>query len=273
MSRHGTRKGILMFMILLICFAAIVFIGTEVFQIENITVAGSAAQDSDVIINLSGISYGDNILKINRQQVKERIEGSPPFAKVQGITIRLPGEVIIAVKARKPAAAVPYLSSYVVVDSGGFIMDIIRQTDHPLLPLVEGIHINKLSKGSLLDKAMNDDYKRKILIRILQALEERGMGSMIQTICLDDPDDITLITKDEIQVILGQAVELDRKLGWLQSEAYTTVLENGGKGTLDVSVPGKAVFLPLPSDEPEDPENGEEQQEEDNRDNEDVVTG
>ena len=40
---------------------------------------------------------------------------------------------------------------------------------------------------------------RKILMDTAGS-EERGMSSIIQTICLDDPDDITLIM-DEIQVM------------------------------------------------------------------------
>jgi hypothetical protein len=50
----GTRRGILMFLVLLICLAAIVLIGTELFQVENISVTGSAALDEGVIISTSG---------------------------------------------------------------------------------------------------------------------------------------------------------------------------------------------------------------------------
>jgi cell division septal protein FtsQ len=260
MAGNGTRNGFLMFLILLICFAAIVFIGTEVFQVENIIVICSGALDENVIIGTSGISYGDNIFKINREQVKRRIEGNAPYPIVEGISINLPNKVHIIVEERVPTAVVPYLSSYILVDSSGFIMDITKQTQEPSYPVIEGISISRLTKGSTLEVAQDGNYKKKVLIRMLEALEQWNITHMIKTMYLDNPDDIILVTRDEIQVKLGQAIELDRKLGWLKSTAYTEVLQKQEIGTFDVSVPGKAVFHPQPLQE----ESGNEDQEMEN---------
>ena len=52
-----------MFLILLICFAAVVFIGTEVFQIKNIIVTCSGSLDENAIINASGINQETIYLK------------------------------------------------------------------------------------------------------------------------------------------------------------------------------------------------------------------
>ncbi|HHY82704.1 MAG TPA: FtsQ-type POTRA domain-containing protein [Clostridiales bacterium] len=263
MGYNGTRKRILMFLILLVCIAAVVFIGTEVFQVENIVILGSGTLDDDVIINLSGISYGDNIFKINKEKVRQRIEGNAPFPMVQAISIRLPDEVIIAVEERVPAAVIPYLSSNIIIDSSGFILDIVKQTNELSYPTIEGMHISRLIKGSVLETAESDSYKFKIMIRMLEAIAKWEIGSMIQTIYLDDPDHVELVTRDDVHVTLGQALELDRKLGWLQSDAYTEVLNRDEKGTLDVSVPGKAVFHPEPAADDEQGEDGDQTNEED----------
>lgn len=255
MARSGTRKGLLMFLILLICFAAIVFIGTEVFQVENIIVTCSDALDENAIIDTSGIYYGDNIFKINREQVKQRIEGNAPFPVVEGISINLPDEVHIIVEERVPAALVPYLSSHILMDSSGFVMDIMKQTKEPSYPVVEGISISRLTKGSILEVAQDGNYKKKVLVRMLEALEQWDVIHMVETMYLDNPDDIILITRDGIQIKLGQAVELDRKLGWLKSTAYTEVIQGEETGTFDVSVPGKAVFHPQPLQEEQDNKN------------------
>lgn len=262
MAGNGTRKGFLMFLILLICFAAIVFIGTEVFQVENIIVTCSGELDESAIINTSGISYGDNIFQINREQVRRRIEGTAPFPVVEGISIKLPDEVHIVVEERVPVAVVPYLSSHILVDSSGFIMDIMKQTKEPSYPVVEGISISRLTKGSTLEVAQDGSYKKKVLIRMLESLEQWEVLHMIETMLLDNPDDIILITRDGIQIKLGQAVELDRKLSWLKSDAYTEVLQREETGSFDVSVPGKAVFHPNLLPEDQDDENQEQENEE-----------
>lgn len=272
MVRNGTSKGIFMFLILLICFAAIVFIGTEVFQVENIEVICSGALDKDAIINTSGISYGENIFKISREKVKQRIESSAPFPVVEGISVKLPDEVLIIVEERVPAAIIPYLSSHITVDSSGFVLDIVKQTLEPSYPVVEGISISRLTKGRPLEVAQDGIYKQKVLIRMLEALEQWDVIDMILTMSMDDPDDIFLTTRDGIRIKLGQAVELDRKLGWLKSTAYAEVLQKGEAGVFDVSVPGKAVFYPQSLSEEQE---GEEEQtdEEDGTQGENEVTG
>jgi cell division septal protein FtsQ len=244
MGQNGTRRGILLFLVLLICMAAIVFLGTEIFQVQKITVLCSGTLEKDVIINLSGVSYGDNIFKIGRDKVKKRIEGNAPFPVVEAVSFRLPDEVILAVEERVPAAVVPYLSSYVVIDASGFIMDIIKQKDEVPYPVVDGIRLNNLTKGSRLDMAESGSYKQKVLVRLLEAVREWKAGDLLQSILLEDPDNITLVTRDNVRIAMGQATELDKKLGWLESDAYTEVLAKGEAGTLDVSVPGKAVFRP-----------------------------
>ena len=271
----GTRRGILMFLVLLICLAAIVLIGTELFQVENISVTGSAALDEGVIISTSGISYGDNILQISKDQVKKRIESNPPFQIVEGISITLPHDVHIMVTERVPAAVIPYLSSHILVDSSGFILDILKQAQQTIYPVVEGVSISKLTKGTTLEPAGEGSYQQKILVRMLQALEEWDINQMIQTLDLDNPDDIVLITRDGIRVKLGQAVELDRKLGWLQSAAYTEVLQRDEAGVFDVSVPGKAIFHPQTSSADQEEDSGEpaDDEDEDSESDENEVTG
>lgn len=40
MRGHGTRLGILLILILLVCITGIVFLGTDTFNIKKITVSG-----------------------------------------------------------------------------------------------------------------------------------------------------------------------------------------------------------------------------------------
>ncbi len=256
MGKSGTRSGFYRFMVMLLCLAAIVFIGTEIFQVKKCTVVGSHALDNDVIINISGVSKSDNIFKIDKKLVKSRIEGSAPFPRVLAVSIKLPDEVIISIEERTPVALIPYLSSYLVIDSSGFILDIIKEDKIPELPIVEGIHITRLTKGSLLEVSESDKYRYKILTVMLDAVIERGSSELIHSISLDNPDGVTLLTRDGISVYVGQAVELDRKLGWLHSEAYTKVQQSEQEGSLDVSVPGKAVFHPDPVEEVKGSEEG-----------------
>lgn len=244
MRANGTRRGVLLFLILLLCLVAIVFLGTEVFQVKRISILGSKTLDNNVIISLSGVSYGDNIFKISKEKVKNRIQDNAPFPIVEAISFKLPDEVAITVQERTPAAVIPYLSSYIVIDAGGLILDIIKQQPEVVYPVIDGLEIQNLTKGKPLDSIESDDYKQRILISLLEEIYACGVEDIIKVINMENPDDILLKTRDDIQIIVGQAVEIDKKLAWLQSDAYTEVLERDINGVMDISVSGKAIFRP-----------------------------
>lgn len=244
MKGHGTRLGILMILILLVCITAIVFLGTDTFSIKKITVYGNNAVDEAVIINTSGISYNDNIFKINKALVKQRIENSPPYPIVLSILLKLPNEAEIKVQERTPAAVVPYLSSNLVIDKTCFIIDIEKQRAETSYPSIEGVIIQSFAKGSKLKLIESESFKLRVLLNLLESICKQGVGDILATINIEDPDNLKLYTRDGIEIVVGQAVELDRKLGWLRSDAYSELLRQGLKGTLDVSVPGKAIFKP-----------------------------
>jgi cell division protein FtsQ len=245
MGKNRTNRNILIYLALLLALAATVFIGTEIFQIDKITVTGSETVDKDVIISLSGITYGQNIFKISRSLVTSRIEENPPYLIVASIGFKLPDEVVIAVEERKPTAYIPYLSSFIVIDVRGFILDIIKQFPDPDLPQIQGIGIKNFTKGTHLAAADRDEYKERILFRLLEAVDKSDTIGSVSVLNVEDPDNIRVITREGYDVFLGQALELEKKLSWLKSEdGYGKIVEAGVPGILDISVADKMVFRP-----------------------------
>ena len=115
---------------------------------------------------------------------------------VKAVSVALPDEVIIVLEERVPAAAVPYLSSYLIIDCNGFILDIVKQSQGVSLPVLEGIHVSCLSKGSFLEVSEKDSYQFKVLTHFLKSLEEWEIKDRIRTIYIDHPDDLTLLTNE-----------------------------------------------------------------------------
>ncbi|HOB20730.1 MAG TPA: FtsQ-type POTRA domain-containing protein, partial [Candidatus Atribacteria bacterium] len=179
MKGHGTRLGILMILILLVCITAIVILGTDTFSIKKITVSGSNAADTNVIINTSNISYGDNIFKINRALVKQRIENSPPYPIVLSILLKLPDEVEIKVQERTPAAIVPYLSSNILIDKTGFIIDIRKQQEEAGSPSVEGVIIQSFTKGYKLKLIESESFKLRVLLNLLESIYKLEVNDIL----------------------------------------------------------------------------------------------
>lgn len=252
MTKYGTSRGIWLFIGLLSLLLAMVLTGAEIFQVDKISVLSSKTVDNDVIIRLSGIRIGENILKVCRQAVKSRIEGSPPYLRVQAVSLKMPNQVIIEVSERTPLAVIPYLSSDIVIDAEGFVLDIHRRPSEPEHPSVLGLKITGLTRGQPLSASDADQYRVRLLLKLLDALEETQTAEGILTIDLRAPEDIILTTREGYPVYLGQALDLSRKLAWLRSDGYRQVLSQNILGELDIRQAGTMIFRPIiPLDEVE----------------------
>lgn len=239
---NGRRKGLFLLLFLLAVLVAMVYIGTEVFQVKKVTVTGNQNIKDDDIIRIAGIPIGQNIFKIDRKQIRERIE-SNPLLKVLSINFKYPDEVIINVKERKPVAAIPYLGSYVVVDIEGYVMEIHDNLEDMPYPLVQGLGLRGCTVGKPLSVA--DWYQMKALSRVLDEVYKQQLEEDISEIIMDNPNDIYIVSRNGTVVRLGQAIEVDKKLKWLKTPNFHQIDTTGANGILDVSIANQAIFKPL----------------------------
>lgn len=92
--------------------------------------------------------------------------------------------------------------------------------------------------------AVNEEYDLTALQRILEAIYKLELQDQISEIRLDDVNDIFLVSSRGIQVRIGQAIDVEKKLVWLKSEEVQEVCSGVLGGVLDVSVPSQPVFYP-----------------------------
>lgn len=239
---NGRKKGLFLLLFLLATMVAMVYIGTEVFQVKKITVMGNKDVKDEDIIRIAGIPIGENIFKIDRKLVRERLE-SNPLLKVLSIDFNFPDEVIINVAERKPAAAIPYLGSYVIIDVEGYVIEIRDRLDDIPYPLVQGLGLMGCTVGKPLSLA--DWYQMKALSRLLEGIYKQQLQEDISEIIVEDPNDIYMVSRNGTVVRVGQAIEVDKKLKWLKTPNFREIDSTGANGILDVSAANQAIFKPL----------------------------
>ncbi|NLN40728.1 MAG: FtsQ-type POTRA domain-containing protein [Clostridiales bacterium] len=240
---RGSKKKRYMFLILILFLATIgiLYLGTESFQIKKITVVGNEKIKKEDIIKRSGISYKQNILKLDKGLVKERIE-TIPYLEVMSIKLSYPDEVIITVYERKTVAIIPYLNSYFIIDKDCNIVEITDELDDIGYPLVQDMEIRSFVVGKKL--VTEEEYQVKVLSRILESIYQLELENQISEIMMGNPDDIELILTEGIRTRIGQAIEMDKKLIWLKSDKLKEVCQGLTGGILDLSAPSKPVFYP-----------------------------
>ncbi len=239
MKSSKTKKHTFLILLLLLALTGLVYIGIGSLEVREITIVGNERIPKEDIIKRSGISYNQNILKLNRQLIKERIEADP-YIEVISITYKYPDKVAISVREKEAIAVIPYLNSFFIIDEDCFIMEIANELNDIQYPLVQGVEVRNFVIGKKL--IASEEYQVKVLSRVLECIKELELQSQISEIIMEDPDDVNLILTDGIRARVGQAIEIDKKLLWLKSQDIKEVCKGLVGGILDLSAPSQPVF-------------------------------
>ncbi len=136
-----------------LCVGAYYLLTSELFDIHKIEVIDNNYFTSAQIIEKAGAKKGKNILfETDAGDMKERLMHDPYIRDVD-ISRRLPATLKIKVDERTEKVAVPYGTTFVIVDDDGMVL---RKTNtEPQLPIVAGLTIKKMEPGKPLDVEEN----------------------------------------------------------------------------------------------------------------------
>lgn len=239
MERSKHRNGIWVLLILLLLISSLVYIGSEKFSIKKITVLGNEKIEYNDIVNISGIQKGENILMVNINEVKSRLQ-SNPYISVKTIQRKLPDQIVISIKERKPAAAIEYIGSYIIIDNDGIILDIIKSADKNKYPLVNGLKVSSYKVGQRLQTS--DPYQLIYLCSALDSLYTQKLDGFIAEINVENPENIYFVSQYGLRIIIGQAVDIPKKIIWIKQILPQLSAKDKTKGILDVSAGTSASY-------------------------------
>lgn len=97
--RNRGRLGLLFKLLCLAALAAAVVFGATVFfQVETIAVSGNNRYTQEEIITASGVQIGDNLFRMNKGEIAQRIRESLPYVGAATVQRRLPSTLVIQVE-------------------------------------------------------------------------------------------------------------------------------------------------------------------------------
>jgi len=237
-----SKRGYLLLLLMLVSVTGIAFAGADVFSIEKITILGNNEFMYNDILRLSGLSAGQNILKLDKELAQSRIQ-IEPHIEVISISTRFPDEVIITVRERKAIAFTEYLSSCIMFDAEGIALE-VRDPDevHGYIE-VRGLNMQGFVLGEEL--LVDEEYRLDALKRVLAEVKAQGLENDISKISVEDANDVRMISDAGLSIRLGQAVEVDKKLRWMKTDQFNQIEAGGVPGELNLTVHTQAVFIPL----------------------------
>jgi cell division protein FtsQ len=226
--------------LLLLTFAIAFLMTSSLFNIKTINVSGNNRVSQQEIIRLSGLSYQQNIFRINSKDTMKSIFQSPYIEKIK-IKRHLPNIIKIDIIEREPLVLVPYVGSYLFVDSQGIVIEINSSIANMKLPVINGLKFNTFKLGEEIK--VENKLQLTSVIKLINEIKKAGIIQEIAEINAQDILNFKLRTKSGIKVNLGDDTNINTKIP-LAKAILQDLNSKNLKGTVEMGHKGNPVFKP-----------------------------
>ena len=90
-----------------------------------------------------------------------------------------------------------------------------------------------------------DDAEKLVTVsEIFARLIDEDIISKIGTISFEDMNNITFTYENRLDVICGSEIDFSKKIGMFKKAVTSSKLTENSRGTIDISISGKAIYTP-----------------------------
>lgn len=205
------RRNFFRFILSLILISLLIVFAlkTDFFVINDIKVIGNKNITKDTLINASSINIGENIFKISISSAEKSIK-KLPYTKEINIMRKFPKGIAIEIVERKEMAQIKDISSFILIDEEGQVLD-IKDNNKENLPIIIGLKINNKKPGNNIFSDI--DSKKKL--DFIKGGYDLGLLQKIKEVDMADNNNINLTLIEDIGVAFGTLDNVKYKLDLL----------------------------------------------------------
>ena len=212
------------------------------FKVTTIEVVGAVRYSAEQVISMTGIHIGDNLMFIDRGEAGKRICAELPYVReVLRIERAYPDTVRIVLTESVPVACVMSNGVWWNVDSQGRLLG-EEPTKPTSLIEVRGITPEEPAAGKKIKVADSAATRLAYMADVLTAFEAAELQNSVSLLDVSNVGNITFKYEGKFTVNLGNTDDVQYKLQRLQT--VTADFKAGDVGAIDLSVPGRASFIP-----------------------------
>lgn len=207
-----TKRQMLLLILVLAVVAGIVITG-HVFTLKDVRVIGNTTYSANDIARMAQLPFGENILMVDVEGIGTNFLGS---GYVEFLSARriLPDTIELTVRERTPRAMINYLGVSLVIDEKGYIME--QRSDVPDLDVmtVTGVKLNTFQVGLKVTSTVPNQIET--ISTVLSAIYQSNSQSLLSELNVNDLDNLYVMARSGVQVMLGDANNLDTKLNTMR---------------------------------------------------------
>ena len=216
-NQKKKKKGLVVLRLLLliaIIIGVIIFaMVSPIFNIREVEIEGNNKIKSETIISLSGIQEGENIFRIRKKDITNKLKENTYINSVS-IKRKMPGTLNITIEERKIAYQIKVINSYVYIDYQGYILETSSKSEK--VPVIEGLSTSQDDLLNARRLSTNDIEALKTILRIVDTAKTADISKLISKIIIQDGQYILEIKDKNKTVYLGDATDITNKIMYLK---------------------------------------------------------
>ena len=219
-KKNNSATGILVFL-----FAAAVFLllsTTVFFNVEHITVSGASNYTADEIIEASGITAGDNLVRTSTDKCASQIESRLVYIENAKVTRSFPSTLVINVVASVPAANFVCDDYILLISGGGKVLDKIQEEKAGLIDFTGTDPMPDLIPGAMFQSV--DEHKDNAVKKLMEFFAANGSDN-ITLVDVTDRSEISYTYDGRITVKIGSINDLEYKMKFSEEIIRTKIGE------------------------------------------------
>ena len=210
--------------VLLICMAC------PLFNIKTVEINGTVNTSQSEIKELLGLNETMNLLAFNSFGAKDKLLEDPYIEDVS-FSRKLPDTLIINIRERQIRGYVPYMGTFLYIDSQGRVLD-AKSAFTEKHPVVKGLNFDKFTVGQILETDNENVYDT--VVEISKLMADYDMQEDVLYVDVSDAAHIKIMTEN-VTVNFGDFTDSNQKIATL-NEILKEIPEDR-KGFLDISDP------------------------------------
>lgn len=241
MKRGGKRLAGAVLLIAMLAIIVLLLFKT-VFVVRSVKILGDYSGISEQeIVRASNIEFGKSLMAVDEAGVESGVNALGRV-KYQYLELDYPNTVTIHVSERKSAAMLLHAGQILVLDNEGCVIESRSDVPNTDLIYISNLGVTGYRIGSAI--SVNAE-KLQLYAAVMEAIEYHGASGLVSEINFADTQDIRIITRSGISVIIGDGENIRNKIAWMK--AVVIDLEGRGEsgGTLDVSSAEHADYAPV----------------------------
>lgn len=206
LRRNNFFKNSIFIPFILLIAALIILAFSPLFDITKIKIEGNSILTENTILNVSGIKEGQNILRINKNEIKQNIETLPYIDEVS-IKRNWPDTLVISIKEKEAIAKIATVGAVLTLDEDANVLNSFSDNTDIDLPLIDKIEV--FSYGfDLLNTS--DNEKINNILEVLKIFEKNDMLKLVEKI--EQDSNVIIYTKEGHVANIGDINDLEYKI-------------------------------------------------------------